>query len=83
MYFGICEEVLKSDLDFLFNRATSEPLANTVPYLEASNVLFMGSNIVEGSGQGVVVATGVDNQVSVLSVELVCRCKDTHMSDVY
>ncbi len=31
---------------------------------KASNMLFMGSNIVEGSGVGVVVATGKDNLLS-------------------
>jgi sodium/potassium-transporting ATPase subunit alpha len=45
-------------------RVTADPLAETTTYLEASNMLFMGSNIVEGSGVGVVVATGKDNLLS-------------------
>lgn len=41
----------------------SEPVTCTTQftdrnYLETSNLIFLGSNIVEGSGRGVVVATG-------------------------
>lgn len=36
----------------------------TVTMLEATNILFMGTNIVEGDGKGIVIATGADNQLS-------------------
>ncbi len=32
-------------------------------FLEASNVVFMGTEVVDGTGTGVVVATGKDTQV--------------------
>jgi magnesium-transporting ATPase (P-type) len=34
-----------------------------VHYLDSNNVAFMGCNIAEGGGKGIVIATGLDNQV--------------------
>lgn len=45
-------------------RASILPVSETVPFLESTNVIFMGSNVVDGSGVGIVIATGADNQVS-------------------
>ena len=35
----------------------------SVSYLEATNIAFMGCNVVEGEGRGIVVAVGANNQV--------------------
>ncbi len=45
------------------NRVMSEPVAETVSYLEAKNILFMGYHIVDGNGIGLVLATGRYTQV--------------------
>ena len=37
---------------------------SNVSYLESTNIAFMGCNVVEGEGRGIVVATGNNNQVS-------------------
>jgi len=39
------------------------PLDSSVPLLQANNVGFMGCNVVEGEGMGVVIATGKKNQL--------------------
>jgi sodium/potassium-transporting ATPase subunit alpha len=44
--------------------AESVPDPNTVTLLQAPNMAFMGCNVLEGEGQGLVVATGKDNQLS-------------------
>lgn len=44
-------------------KAIADPVADTMSFLESPNVLFMGCNIVDGGGVGIVVATGADNQV--------------------
>ena len=36
----------------------------SVSYLEATNIAFMGCNVVEGEGRGIVVAVGANNQVN-------------------
>lgn len=45
-------------------KVTSEVVPDTVPFLESSNIIFMGSSVVEGSGIGIVIASGADNQLA-------------------
>ena len=42
----------------------------TISYFQARNIVFMGSRVIEGSGIGVVVATGTDTVVSACLVAL-------------
>lgn len=42
----------------------SDPVSKTTAMLQAVNMVFMGCNIVEGQGMGVVVATGDNNQLA-------------------
>jgi magnesium-transporting ATPase (P-type) len=43
---------------------------DTVTMLSASNIGFMGTDIIEGQGKGIVIATGASNQVSALFYQL-------------
>ena len=45
-------------------RVTNAAESDKVSFLEASNIVFMGCNVVEGEGTGIVIATGPNNQVS-------------------
>jgi magnesium-transporting ATPase (P-type) len=38
--------------------------------LSSQNVAFMGCNIVEGQGQGIVIATGKDNQLAKIASQV-------------
>lgn len=45
-------------------KMTIEPIQDeTVSFLSASNIAFMGTSVVEGEGKGIVIATGVNNEV--------------------
>jgi sodium/potassium-transporting ATPase subunit alpha len=41
--------------------------AGSLTFLEATNIAFMGSNVVEGEGIGVVIATGIQTQLAKIS----------------
>ena len=45
------------------HRVTNAAESDKVSFLEASNIVFMGCNVVEGEGTGIVIATGPNNQV--------------------
>jgi magnesium-transporting ATPase (P-type) len=45
------------------NSATKDAVAESVVFLDATNIAFMGSNVVSGDGVGIVIATGSANQV--------------------
>ncbi len=44
-----------------------EPLADDVPVAERSNMLFKGTAVTRGAGEGVVVATGMDTELGHIS----------------
>ena len=44
-------------------RVANAAESDKVSFLEASNIVFMGCNVVEGEGTGIVIATGPNNQV--------------------
>jgi hypothetical protein len=43
--------------------ATKDAVAESVVFLDATNIAFTGSNVVSGDGVGIVIATGSANQV--------------------
>jgi sodium/potassium-transporting ATPase subunit alpha len=47
-----------------------DAVADTVTYLQSTNMAFMGCNIVEGEGLGIVVSTGAQNQLSKISLHV-------------
>ncbi|KAG5178108.1 E1-E2 ATPase-domain-containing protein [Tribonema minus] len=49
-------------------RATAERAHDGTSLLQASNTLLMGTNVVEGEGVGIVIASGADNQLSKIAV---------------
>ena len=48
----------------------------SVSYLEATNIAFMGCNVVEGEGRGIVVAVGANNQVNFAEMKYFTACID-------
>jgi P-type E1-E2 ATPase len=44
---------------------TAAPLSEQTSFLAANNTVFMGTQVVEGSGTGIVIATGQSTQVSI------------------
>lgn len=50
--------------EFEPSRASSAPGDASVSYLEATNIAFMGCNVVEGEGSGMVIAVGSNNQLA-------------------
>ena len=51
-------------------RLTSEPVKDTVAFIESPNIAFMGTTVVEGEGTGVVVATGPNTQLAKISAQV-------------
>ena len=51
-------------------RITSEPAGAKSMMLESNNMIFMGCNVTEGSGSGIVIAVGNDNQVRPTDLKL-------------
>ena len=45
-------------------KVTAGSMEETVSMLESTNIVFMGTSIVEGEGKGIVIATGEHNQLS-------------------
>lgn len=50
--------------EFEPSRASSAPGEPSCSYLESTNIAFMGCNVVEGEGNGMVIAVGKDNQLA-------------------
>ncbi len=50
--------------EFEPSRASSAPGDASVSYLEATNIAFMGCDVVEGEGSGIVIAVGSNNQLA-------------------
>ena len=50
--------------EFEPSRASAAPGDASVSYLEATNIAFMGCNVVEGEGSGMVIAVGSNNQLA-------------------
>eukprot|EP01038_Epipyxis_sp_PR26KG_P007517 gene7517-10240_t len=51
-------------------RLIPEPVNDDVTFMESKNLAFMGTNVVEGDGVGVVIATGAKTQLTKISTQV-------------
>jgi magnesium-transporting ATPase (P-type) len=50
-------------------KLSTTQLTDDVPYLQATNMAFMGTNVTEGLGMGIVVSTGAQAQLAKISAQ--------------